>query len=80
VYGIDILVSTGEDGKVCCNDFILPSISHFLHPLGTLGRVPYDNLPARFHGYLPVENEKFAHRLLGSAKESRIFPFQHPCT
>jgi len=32
VYGIDILVSTGEDGKVCCNDFFFPStIKFFIH-------------------------------------------------
>jgi hypothetical protein len=77
VYGIDILVSTGEDGKVRCSDLNFLHFFIFFRPLGTPGRVPYNDLPTGFYGHLPVENEKFAHRFLGSAKESRIVPFQY---
>lgn len=64
VYGIDVLVSTGEDGKVSLRCLALSHTRIVIFPVGTPGGIPYDNLPKGLCGHLPVENEKFAHRFL----------------
>lgn len=58
VWGIDVLVSTGDDGKVRI-------IAHYLRftqafNLGKVGRVENFHLPKRFDCFIPVEDEDFS--------------------
>lgn len=64
VYGIDVLVSTGEDGKVSAKSLALSHTLIVVLPIGTPGGIPNDDFPKGFYGHLPAENEKFPHRFL----------------
>ena len=78
VYGIDILISSGEDGKVKsrseadCSLFIGP-----LCALVSCRGIPHNNLSEGFNGYISTQNENFSSRIFRGAKESRRFPLQH---
>lgn len=81
VYGIDVLISSGEDGKVCfflVSTEMLSTHVNFLPHLGTYGRIANHDLSARFRRDLPTQNEKLPCRLLGGTEESRCIPVQHP--
>jgi hypothetical protein len=79
VYGIDILISSGEDGKVGSQSEADSPI--FIGPLRALlvsrGGVPYNDLSEGFNGHISTQNENFSSRVFRGAKESRHFPLQH---
>jgi hypothetical protein len=73
VYGIDILISSGEDGKVIHNIgwsvfWLIGDIS------GSLGRITDDNLPEGFGCLIPTKNEEFPCHFFRSTKESWGLP------
>lgn len=78
VYGIDILISSGEDGKVGSQSEADPSL--FIGPLCALVSrrgVPYNDLSEGFNGYISTQNENVSSRIFRGAKESRRFPLQY---
>lgn len=82
VYGIDILVSSGEDGKVgIVFSLGLLLFSFFLTAvlLGPRGSLEDKHLPERQFRNVSIKIKEFPHRVLGNAKKGRGFPSQHPC-
>lgn len=75
VYGMDILVSSGEDGRVSIR--YIAWVIYFNMLKGTSRRVSHDCLPTGFGSYLFIKNENFPCCVLRSTKESRFFPIQH---
>ena len=83
VYGIDILVSSGEDGKVKSNFFCV-------HPwdfqrwivcddVGETGGIANDDLPARPYGFVPAQDENGTCCIHGSTEKSWTVPVQRAC-
>jgi|ERR1700722_9688594 len=63
VYGMDILVSSGDDGKVSIFASS-PDLTFNVSLPGSGGRIANHNLPARAHGHLPTQTKKFSRRVL----------------
>src|SRR6266404_295829 len=60
VYGIDILVSSGEDGKVKTKFLVLPwgfQRVFVCDGIGAAGGIANDDLPTRPYGLIPAQNE-----------------------
>jgi hypothetical protein len=79
VYGIDILISSGEDGKVnICLPMEIMLFTNCTHRAGPYRRFTDHNLPKRGHCHLPTQNEKLACCFFGSPEESGSIPVQCP--
>lgn len=80
VYGIDILVSSGEDGKV------RPTLllhGRYLHHdergTGAVGRNANNNLSTRTYSIVPAQDEDVACGILRGAEKSGPIPVQRSC-
>lgn len=81
VWGVDILVSSGEDGKVREASGVPTHPQYFSSPQcseGSVGRIPDNDLPERFHSHVSTQNEDVPCGLLRGAEKSRRFPIQYP--
>ena len=61
VYGMDILISSGEDGKVCSTPTPGNSSLHLtLAYVGPYRGIANNDLPARLDRHISAQNEKLA--------------------
>lgn len=75
VYGMDVLISSGEDGKVRINISLDSDITYRLNKCaGSFGGITNDNLPARFDHHISAQNEELSCRFFWSAEKSRRVP------
>ena len=83
VYGIDVLVSSGEDGKVRLTLLLLGRLRSFLHHdergTGAAGRNANNNLSTRTYSIVPAQDEDLARGILRGAEKGGPFPVQRTC-
>jgi hypothetical protein len=83
VYGIDILISSGEDGKVRPTLYCSEDCAVFLHHdergTGAVGRNANNDLSKRTHSIVPAQDEDLACGILRSAEKSGPIPVQRTC-
>ena len=83
VYGIDILVSSGEDGKVKVIFYVRPwgfQRGIVCDGVGAAGGVTNDDLPARPYGFIPAQDENGTCCIHRGTEKSRTVPVQRACT
>jgi hypothetical protein len=77
VYGIDILVSSGEDGKIRLT--LLRFLHHDERGTGAVGRNANNNLSTRTYSIVPAQDEDLACGILRGAEKGGPFPVQRTC-
>ena len=84
VYGIDILISSGEDGKVRLTLYHTEDCAVYLHHdgrgTGAVGRDADNNLSTRSYSIVPAQDEDLACSIFRGAEKSGPFPVQRTCT